>query len=51
MVIFKQRYLDEALEEYINDLKKKGLYDNSVIMIYGDHYGISENHNNAMENS
>ncbi|HEB2281024.1 TPA: polyglycerol-phosphate lipoteichoic acid synthase LtaS [Staphylococcus aureus] len=42
-------YLDEALEEYINDLKKKGLYDNSVIMIYGDHYGISENHNNAME--
>lgn len=43
------RYLDEALEEYINDLKKKGLYDNSVIMIYGDHYGISENHNNAME--
>lgn len=43
------RYLDEALEEYINDLKKKGLYDNSVIMIYGDHCGISENHNNAME--
>ena len=34
-------YLDQALEEYITDLKKKGLYDNSVIMIYGDHYGIS----------
>ncbi len=42
-------YLDQALEEYITDLKKKSLYDNSVIMIYGDHYGISENHNNAME--
>ena len=42
-------YLDQALEEYITDLKKKGLYDNSVIMIYGYHYGISENHNNAME--
>jgi len=42
-------YLDQALEEYITDLKKKDLYDNSVIMIYGDHYGISENHNNAME--
>ena len=42
-------YLDQALEEYITDLKKKGLYDNSVIMIYGDPYGISENHNNAME--
>lgn len=42
-------YLDQALEEYITDLKKKGLYDDSIIMIYGDHYGISENHNNAME--
>lgn len=28
---------------------RKNLYDDSVIMIYGDHYGISENHNNAME--
>ena len=42
-------YLDQALEEYVTDLKKQGLYDDSVIMIYGDHYGISENHNNAME--
>lgn len=42
-------YLDQALEEYVTDHKKKGLYDDSVIMIYGDHYGISENHNNAME--
>ncbi|OHS19422.1 polyglycerol-phosphate lipoteichoic acid synthase LtaS [Staphylococcus sp. HMSC55D02] len=42
-------YLDQALEQYVNDLKKEGLYDDSVIMIYGDHYGISENHNNAME--
>ena len=43
------RYLDESLEAFITDLKKKGLYDDSVIMIYGDHYGISENHNKAME--
>ncbi|MCU5745805.1 polyglycerol-phosphate lipoteichoic acid synthase LtaS [Staphylococcus sp. SQ8-PEA] len=42
-------YLDQSLEQFINDLKKKGVYKNSVIMIYGDHYGISENHNNAME--
>ena len=42
-------YLDQALEEYITDLKKK-VFTISVIMIYGDHYGISENHNNAMEN-
>ncbi|OEK69157.1 glycerol phosphate lipoteichoic acid synthase [Staphylococcus equorum] len=43
------RYLDESLEEFVNELKKKGIYDDSVIMIYGDHYGISENHNKAME--
>ena len=42
------RYLDESLEQFINDLKERGLYDDSVIMIYGDHYGISENHNKAM---
>ena len=29
----------------LQELKASGLYDNSVIMIYGDHYGISENHN------
>ena len=43
------RYMDEALEQFVNDLKAKGLYDDSIIMIYGDHYGISENHNKAME--
>ncbi|MGV3043121.1 polyglycerol-phosphate lipoteichoic acid synthase LtaS [Staphylococcus rostri] len=42
------RYLDEAVEEFINDLKRRGLYDDSVIILYGDHYGISENHNKAM---
>ncbi|RFU66791.1 LTA synthase family protein [Peribacillus saganii] len=42
------RYTDEALEHFINDLKEKGLYEDSVIVIYGDHYGISENHNAAM---
>lgn len=42
------RYTDEALRQFIGDLKEAGLYDNSVIVIYGDHYGISENHNQAM---
>jgi len=43
------RYSDEALEQFFNDLKESGIYDNSVIVIYGDHYGISKNHNKAME--
>ncbi|MEM1504302.1 LTA synthase family protein [Domibacillus sp. 8LH] len=42
------RYMDEALQSFFADLKKAGLYDNSMILIYGDHYGISENHNKAM---
>jgi lipoteichoic acid synthase len=42
------RYLDEALKEFFDYLKKSGLYDRSVIILYGDHYGISENHNKAM---
>jgi phosphoglycerol transferase MdoB-like AlkP superfamily enzyme len=32
-----------------DELKAAGLYENSVIIMYGDHYGISENHNDAME--
>ncbi len=42
------RYLDEALEQFFIDLKESGLYDDSIIMIYGDHYGVSNNHNPAM---
>lgn len=29
-------------------MKEAGLYDNSIFVLYGDHYGISENHNEAM---
>ncbi|MFB7638995.1 LTA synthase family protein [Peribacillus butanolivorans] len=42
------RYADEALKEFFDYLKESGLYDNSVIVMYGDHYGISENHKEAM---
>lgn len=42
------RYLDESVKMFFEDLKEQGLYDNSIIVMYGDHYGISENHNKAM---
>ncbi|MDM5334495.1 LTA synthase family protein [Ureibacillus composti] len=42
------RYLDESIKVFFDELKEKGLYDNSIIVMYGDHYGISENHNKAM---
>jgi len=43
------RYADEALKEMFDYLKQTGLLDRSIIIMYGDHYGISENHNKAME--
>lgn len=41
-------YMDEALKQFFHDLKQSGLYKDTVIVMYGDHYGISENHNEAM---
>ncbi|WP_342543483.1 LTA synthase family protein [Paenisporosarcina sp. FSL H8-0542] len=42
------RYMDESVKSLFEDLKAKGLYEDSIIVMYGDHYGISENHNEAM---
>ncbi|HEY9569387.1 MAG TPA: LTA synthase family protein [Metalysinibacillus sp.] len=42
------RYMDEAVKKFFDELKAQGVYDNSIIVMYGDHYGISENHNKAM---
>lgn len=42
------RYADEALKQFFDYLKESGLYDNSMIIMYGDHYGISQNHDKAM---
>lgn len=42
------RYLDESVKSFMDQLKASGLYDRSIIVMYGDHYGISENHNEAM---
>ncbi|MDN5575585.1 MAG: LTA synthase family protein [Pediococcus sp.] len=38
-------YLDQSVKEFFTFLKKSGLYDNSVIILYGDHYGISNSAN------
>ncbi|MEN2765988.1 LTA synthase family protein [Ornithinibacillus xuwenensis] len=42
------RYMDESIEQFFTQLKDAGLYENSIIIIMGDHYGISSNHNKAM---
>ncbi|MDF7683252.1 LTA synthase family protein [Lactobacillus sp. ESL0679] len=40
-------YLDQAIGELMQWLKKTGLDKNTLIMMYGDHYGISGNHHKA----
>ncbi|WP_204439329.1 LTA synthase family protein [Amphibacillus cookii] len=42
------RYMDEAIEEFFDHLKESGVYDDSIIVMMGDHYGISDFHNRAM---
>ena len=45
-------YVDYAIGCLIDELKVAGLYENSVIVIYGDHYGMpndSENYSLASE--
>ncbi len=45
-------YTDEAIGLLIDELKANGLYDNSVIVFYGDHHGLirsDEESNQIME--
>ena len=34
-------YTDEAIGEFIQELKEEGLYDDTVIVFYGDHHGLN----------
>jgi phosphoglycerol transferase MdoB-like AlkP superfamily enzyme len=38
--ILAQRYADHALGKFIAELQRRGLWDNSLIVIYGDHVGL-----------
>jgi len=33
-------YADKCLGEFIDDLKKRGLFDNSLLVLYGDHSAV-----------
>lgn len=41
-------YLDEALREFFDYLKSSGLYKNTMVVIYGDHYGLSNSENETL---
>lgn len=38
-------YLDTSIKAFFQYLKDTGIYDNSIIVLYGDHYGISNSRN------
>ncbi|AKP66844.1 LTA synthase family protein [Companilactobacillus ginsenosidimutans] len=42
------RYLDQSIGEFMDWLKATGLDKTSMVVFYGDHYGISDNHKKAM---
>ncbi len=33
-------YTDKEIGKFLEDLKKNGLYENSMVVLYGDHFGI-----------
>lgn len=43
------RYFDEAFGEFLQELKDAGLYDNTVIALYGDHHALNLNMDNNKE--
>lgn len=38
-------YLDASIKAFFDYLKATGVYDNSIFILYGDHYGISNSRN------
>ncbi|GEL77333.1 LTA synthase family protein [Tenuibacillus multivorans] len=42
------RYSDEAVEQFMKKMKREGLYDDTIFIITGDHYGVPSYHNEAL---
>jgi lipoteichoic acid synthase len=42
------RYQDEAIEQFFADLKKEGHYEDTIFLLYGDHYGISRQYESGV---
>lgn len=41
-------YLDQAVHEFFNYLHRSSLYKNTMVVIYGDHYGLSNSENETL---
>ncbi|WP_155522761.1 LTA synthase family protein [Salisediminibacterium selenitireducens] len=43
------RYTDEAVRVFFDEMKEAGLYEDTMFVLYGDHYGIAETHYEELE--
>jgi lipoteichoic acid synthase len=43
-------YVDQAIGELFDDLKSRGLYDDSIIIIYGDHHAVLKDQTDMLKN-
>lgn len=43
-------YVDQAIGQLFEDLKRRGLYDNSIIIIYGDHQAVLKDQTDMLKN-
>ncbi len=43
-------YADKAIGQFIQSLKEKGLYDNSLLVMYGDHSGVPRQYRQELMN-
>lgn len=41
-------YADQAVEEFFQYMKDSGMYENTVFVLYGDHFGISNSRNKTL---
>lgn len=41
-------YADSCLGKFLEDLKSQGLYDNSLLVMYGDHFAVPEKERQAL---
>ncbi|WP_281975324.1 LTA synthase family protein [Halobacillus litoralis] len=41
-------YLDQAVKSFFERLKEEGLYENTMFVLYGDHYGVSTEYEDGL---
>ncbi|WP_164668692.1 LTA synthase family protein [Virgibacillus doumboii] len=42
------RYLDKSIELFFEKLKEEGMYEDTIFVLVGDHYGISEKYDEGL---